>query len=97
MEAEIWKPVHAARIKDGKMLGWYLQELYLPFGADMPYNMISIDLYKDMKQSLAPWFENYFQKVHPKKEMSELMKQTSAVEILAKGELRQVIDRLDWK
>jgi hypothetical protein len=97
MEQEIWKPVHAARVKDGTMKGWLLYGLELPFGESMPYNMMSVDVYTDMKQYLAPWFDEYFKKVHPGKNVDELMKQTSAVEILTKGELRMVIDRLDWK
>ncbi len=97
MEQDIWKPVHAARVKDGAMLGWVLIGMNLPFGASMPYNMATIDLYKDMNQYLTPWFDTYFTKIHPGKDVADLMKQTSAATTLVKGEVRIIIDRLDWK
>ncbi len=97
MENDIWKPIHAARVKDGTMMGWVLLGLELPFGANQPYNMATIDLYTDMSQYLAPWFEPYFKKIHPGQEIPELMKQTNAATTLVKGEVRMIIDRLDWK
>ena len=96
MENDIWKPIHAARVKDGTMKGWVLLGLDLPFGADQPYHMATIDLYTDMAQYLAPWFEAYFKKVHPGKEVAGLMQQTRAATTLVKGEVRMIIDRLDW-
>jgi hypothetical protein len=97
MEQDIWKPVHAARVKDRKMKGWGLLELELPFGAEMPYNTATIDLYSNMKEFLTPWFDTYFAKVHPGKDVSKLIQQGNAVTTLDKGELRMIIDRLDWK
>lgn len=96
MEQDIWKPVHAARVKDGTMKGWVLLSLNFPFGSAQPYDMATVDVYADMKQMLAPWFDAYFKKVHPGKDVTELMNQTSAATDLVKGEVRVVIDRLSW-
>ncbi len=96
MEKDIWKPVHDARVKDGKMKGWVLLSMEMPFGSSTSYDMATIDLYKDMKQFLAPWFEAYFKKVHPGKDVAELMKQTADATDLVKGDVRIIIDRLDW-
>ena len=96
-EKTIWKPIHEARIKDNKMEGWVLAQLEFPFGASMPYNTATIDIYNDMGQMLAPWFEDYFKKVHPGKDADKLVQETTAVTTLTKGELRWVVDRLDWK
>lgn len=96
IEKDIWKPVHAARVKDGKMKGWVVMDLNTPFGSNMPYNSIAIDVYTDMKEYLAPWFDDYFKKVHPTKDVNELMKQTTENTNLVKGELRIVLDRLEW-
>lgn len=96
MEKDIWKPVHDARVKDGKMKGWVLLSMEMPFGSSTSYDMATIDLYKDMKQLLAPWFEAYFKKVHPGKDVAELMKQTTDATDLVKGDVRIIIDRLDW-
>jgi hypothetical protein len=96
METDIWKPVHDARVKDGTMKGWIMLGLQMPFGSSQPYDMATIDVYTDMKQMLAPWFDAYFKKVHPGKNIDELMKQTDAATNLVKGEVRIIFDRLDW-
>lgn len=97
MEQDIWKPIHAARVKDGTMKGWILMGLNMPFGSSQPYDMATIDVYTDMKQMLAPWFDAYFKKVHPGKNMDQLMKQTEDTTNLVKGEVRMIIDRLSWQ
>lgn len=94
MERDIWKPVHDARIKDGKMKGWVLMRLEFPFGASMPYQDATVDMYTDMKQLLG-WSDDYFEKVHPGKDMAEVWKETTAVATLLKGELRIDIDNLN--
>ncbi|MCB0573294.1 MAG: hypothetical protein KDC61_01860 [Saprospiraceae bacterium] len=95
MEQDIWKPVHDARVKDGQLKGWLLLRLEFPFGADMPYHDATIDVYTDMKQLLAPWFEEIFAKVHAGKNIADLMKATREAARLVKGELRIDIDKLN--
>jgi hypothetical protein len=94
MERDIWKPIHAARIKDGAMDGWLLMHMEMPFGASMPYSIGTIDIYKDMKSYLAPWFDVYFKKVYPTKKAADLIKQSDASKLI-KGDLRKRIDVLD--
>lgn len=97
VEKDIWKPIHAARVKDGKMKAWILFNMEFPFGAEMPYNMATIDVYTDMKEYLAPWFNDYFKKIHPGKDSNQLIQQTQAATTLQKGEVRMMVDRLSWK
>ncbi len=96
IEKDIWMPVHSQRIKDGKMTAWWLMTLEAPFGSSMPYNSVAVDLYPDMKSYLANWFDEYFKKVHPTKNVDDLMKQTRENSNLFKGEVRMVVDRLSW-
>lgn len=96
MEQEIWKPVHAARVKDGKMKGWILLNREFPFGTSQEYDMATIDVYTDMKQLLAPWFDNYFTKIHPGKNVDDLLKRTNESTNLVHGEVRIIIDKLEW-
>ncbi len=96
MEQDIWKPIHDARVKDGSMKGWLLMGLEFPFGDSQPYDMVTVDVYSNMKQYLTPFVEDYFKKVHPGKDLNELMKQTGAATTLVKGEVRLILDRLDW-
>lgn len=97
VEQDIWKPIHAARVKDGTMTRLALLNLELPFGAAMPYNMATVDFYTDMNAYLVGWFNEYFAKVHPGKDVNELIRQTNAASSLDRGEVRMVLDRLDWK
>lgn len=96
VENDIWKPIHAARVKDGSLKGWILLRMEFPFGDAMPYDMATIDVYKDMKAYLAPFVGDYFKKIHSGKDMADLMKQTAAATTLVKGDVRMIIDRLDW-
>jgi hypothetical protein len=95
-ETDIWKPIHAARVKDGTMKGWRLLQMQMPFGAGMPYHDATVDLYANMSQYLAQWFDKYFSKVHPGKDVNAMLKQTEESCTLLRGEVRMVIDRLDW-
>ena len=96
MEKDIWKPVHEARTKDHTMQGWVMMAMQMPFGSSQPYDMATVDVYTDMKQMLTPWFDTYFKKIHPGKNVDDLMKQTSAATDLVKGEVRIIIDKLAW-
>lgn len=96
MEKDIWKPVHDARIKDGSLKGWLMMGLEMPFGSAQPYDLATIDVYADMKAYLAPWTDSYFKKVHPGKDADQMMAQTREVSDLVKGDVRLMIDRLDW-
>lgn len=93
IEKGIWMPVHEARTKDDKLEGWVLGAMMLPFGANQAYQEITLDMYKDMSQYMADKsFTSYFEKVHPGKDINDLMKQTSDSSILVKGEVRMVLD-----
>lgn len=94
-EKEVWQPVHAARVKDGVMLGWALMQLDFPFGSDQPYHELTLDAYKDMAQLLKPFFTDYFAKVHPGKNVNDLMKATNEASRLVKGEVRKNVVSLD--
>ncbi|MFK8161432.1 MAG: hypothetical protein AB8H12_03130 [Lewinella sp.] len=96
-EKDIWDPVHAARIKDGKMLGWVVAAKVLPWGADESFHDVTVDLY----ESLANYLANrspmpYFEKAHPGKDMDEMMEQTNAAATLVKSEVRLILDTSRW-
>lgn len=97
-EKDIWSPVHAARIKDGKMLGWVVGARVLPWGADEPFHGVTVDLY----ESLSSYLTNrnpmsYFEKAHPGKDIGEIMEQSKAASTLVKSEVRLILDTSNWK
>ncbi len=92
VERDIWMPIHKARVDAGKMAGWVLLKKEFPFGADMPYHDATVDIYADMNAMLAPFVENYFEKIHSGKDIADLMKQTREAARLVRGEVRMEID-----
>ena len=92
MENDIWKPVHQARVDDGVLQGWLMAGKVLPFGNEVKYKEATIDLYTNLTEYMTPWFEQYFKKVHPGKDIDQLEEKTVAAATLAKGEIRMVLD-----
>ncbi|MEL6718196.1 MAG: hypothetical protein AAFO82_19610 [Bacteroidota bacterium] len=96
VEKKYWMPVHKARIADDKLEGWDISNLYMPFGSDQAYEVATTDVYKDMKQYMAEAeMEAYMKKLHPNKSMDEIFEETRAIGDLIKGEVRQLIDRVN--
>jgi len=96
VEKKYWMPVHKARIADDKLEGWGISNLYLPFGSDQAYEVSTTDVYKDIKQYMADAeMEAYMKKNHPNKTMDEIFTETRATGDLIKGEVRQLIDRVN--
>lgn len=52
----IWKKLHAARIKSGKLDGWMLQRIASPSGKNVEYNYVTVNHYVGNKK-LAAHFE----------------------------------------
>ncbi|MEM9887745.1 MAG: hypothetical protein AAF849_17755 [Bacteroidota bacterium] len=96
IEKKYWMPVHKARIADDKLEGWDFSNLYLPIGSDQAYEVSTTDIYKDMKQYMAEVeMEAYMKKFHPNKTSDEIFAETRAIGDLIKGEVRQLIDRVN--
>ena len=95
MENDIWKPVHTARVADGKMRGWALVSMMSPSGSSMPYHEATVDVYTNLEQMMEPFVEKYFNKVHEDKDMSKLFEETSANSDLIKRDIRMEIDRAE--
>ncbi|HRI61666.1 MAG TPA: hypothetical protein PK228_18130 [Saprospiraceae bacterium] len=93
VEREIWKPVHEARIKDGKMTGWILVAKQLPWGSADAYHDATVDLYADWEQFLAQGNPiPYFEKVHAGKDADKLFAETDAACDLIRQEVRTVVN-----
>lgn len=93
VEREIWKPIHEARIQDGKMTGWVLLAKQLPYGSNETYHDATVDLYADMEQFLAQGSPvPYFEKVHAGKDMDKMWTETDAACDLIRQEVRMIVD-----
>lgn len=98
VEKEIWKPVHDARRKDGKMKGWVLLGKVLPGGSHQPYFDATVDLYTNMEQFLSQGDPiSYFEKIHAGKDFNKMYAETDAACDLIRQEVRIVLDDVKIK
>ena len=95
VEKDIWMPVHKARVNAGTLKGWVLLQMELPYGAAMPYHDATVDIFENMEQMLAPFADDSFSKIHPGKNIDDLMKQTRAASTLLRAEVRVQLDRTE--
>ena len=75
VEQEIWKPMHQERINQGIIVGWYLYAVEFSGSSD-EYNYVVITLYDNSEKLENPWMPDIPGKVHPEKNIEEIMKQT---------------------
>ncbi len=93
-EQDIWKPVHQARIDAGTMKAWFMAGMVFPYGANMPYQEATIDVYSSIADYFADGMIDTFNKVHPGKDANKLMNSTWDAATLIRGEVRMTIDRI---
>ncbi len=93
LEEETFKPVHQARIDLGVFKGWALVTLAMPSGSALPYNAMTVDVYKDWSSIEAPAkYQEAFQKAG-KGEMSAAFTQSTKLRgAFVRTELYEIID-----
>jgi hypothetical protein len=93
LEEETFKPVHQARIDFGAFKGWALVTLVMPSGSALPYNAMTVDIYKDWSSIGAPSkYQEAFQKAG-KGEMSAAFTQSAKLRgAFVRTELYEVVD-----
>lgn len=92
VEREFWKPFHQHNIKEGKMKGWVLLNRELPMGSDYEYDLVTVDVYKDLHQFWAPFDEANFSRLNNGKSSEEIFEKTRAVGIRRSAEIRKSLD-----
>ena len=87
VEQKLWKPIHEARIKDGKALGWYLYRVAYPSGTLVDHNYVTVAVYSTFEATENPYPNELFAKIIPAAGMAEFTKKTSASRELVRSEL----------
>jgi len=95
MERELWMPFHKSNVSNGNSKGWVLLNRELPLGNGYEYDVVTVDLYKDMNQFWEPMDEEAFMNLHPGKSVEDIMKKTASVGLREKAEIRKSIDSTD--
>ena len=93
LESEVFKPVHQARIEMGAFKAWATVTLTMPGGSAMPYNAMTVDIYKDWASIATPAkYQEAFQKVG-KGEMSAAFAQSAKLRgPFVRTELYEVVE-----
>ncbi|MEL6251720.1 MAG: hypothetical protein AAFR87_06905 [Bacteroidota bacterium] len=91
-EKEVWLPVHKARIDDGNMEGWANLNLVMPQGDDKEYHAVTVDFYESLDQYMMPWFDKYFAKVHPGKDLGKMSEEMEKIWIRRRVDVQIRID-----
>jgi len=92
VERKFWKPFHQHNIKEGKMKGWILLNRQLPMGTDYEYDIVTVDVYKDLHQFWAPFDETSFAKLNNGKSIEEVFAKTRAAGTRGSAEIRKSLD-----
>jgi hypothetical protein len=66
-EKKVWQPIADALVKEGKSDGWSLNVRAMPFGSDLPFQGVTVDIFPSLDAAFAddPQFDDRFRKLHP--------------------------------
>ena len=95
VEKEIWKPIHAQRVREGKIVGWYLYRIASPNDGNRNYDYMIVEVYPNWAAMENPYgdIEKTFQEVHGADNMEEMMERTEKSRKMVKAENWT---RADW-
>jgi hypothetical protein len=78
MEQDIWKPIHAQRVRDGKLLSWQLYQVISPSRDGHDYNFLIVETYPNWASMENPYgnMEKLFQEVHGGADLEAMWERT---------------------
>lgn len=94
METEWWKPVHAARIRNGSMHAWSLYRVRYPDGTARNYDFVTVNVYDSFAYSERDPFE-VFDEAHPDADPALVRQETLDSRRLVRGEIWYRVDHLE--
>ena len=92
METEVFKPLHVDMQKNGIMVDWFLAEQVFPYGADIPYNYITVDKFDSYEKVNEMSFGKSFDRIHNAMDIKSTMKQMNELRSLHKTEIWRRVD-----
>ncbi len=94
MERDLWMPFHKQSVARGKIKGWVMLQRELPMGSDYDYDVVTVDLFKNMEQFWEPFDTDALTKLNPGMSMDDIMKKTIATGNRGRVEIRKRVDGL---
>jgi hypothetical protein len=95
LERAIWKPMAESWVKDGMLHGWSISRPMLPSGNGVKYQAVTVDVMPSWDGAFKPLpLEATFKKVHPDKNMDEVLDKLGKARSLDLRELMVVDDKI---
>lgn len=95
MEKDLIKPMQKAHIDAGGRAGWGIYNLVFPYGAEVPYQVATVDFYNEWKDLNSGNFRAFAQKVHPNKSFEYITRQINETRTLLRGDLWRLVDHAE--
>jgi hypothetical protein len=87
MEREVFKPLHADLVKQGKRDDWGLYALDMPYSDAGEYNYLTANFFANTGQMTSVNYDETFKKLFPKLDMNATWNQMSALRKIVRSEL----------
>ncbi len=79
IEREVWKPLHEAMVREGKLKWWSVYQRRFPNGEATEYDYVTVKAHDKFADLEAPYagLQQIFSKVHPGKNVVEIARVTN--------------------
>ncbi|MDF1694983.1 MAG: hypothetical protein P1U56_04095 [Saprospiraceae bacterium] len=91
METGVFKPLHHARYKSGKMIDWVVAQRIIPYGSEIQPDYITIDKFQPYPDMHNPNFKKEFEEAHPTKNFVKTMDRMAELRTVIKPEIWRTV------
>ena len=94
IERDLWKPLHEAMVKEGRLKWWSVYQRRFPNGESTEYDYVTVMAYDKFADLEAPYagVEQIFSKVHPGKNPGEMLRETSEARHRVRGDVLELVE-----
>ena len=94
-EDTVWKPMAEQWIKEGRMRAWRVNQLVLPAGTEVKYQITSVDVFPSWDAVFTPLgLQDMMKKIHPDRDYAQTVGEIPKIRDLARRELYVVQNRI---
>ena len=94
LEREIFKPFHAQRIKDKRLISWQLYDVRYTADTHREYDYVTVNVYENLAAADDPAANlATFQRMHPGNEGARLLAETGAARQTVRSEIWVLLDQ----
>ena len=94
LEREVWKPFHAQRIKDKRLVGWQLYAVRYTADTHRDYDYVTVNVYDNLAATDdQSGLVEMFQRMHPGNDAARLLAETGAARQTVRSEVWVLLDQ----